>query len=382
MSELLSAVGPGSATLVADEIERLRDHVVLPRVRTTKGGVNKEWLLTLLAEAAREGRRRSTPTELAFAVTERYGFQARQTNPEDTIRKALFDTSKIVREWYEAHPEHRLCVLFSTSGRIDVFPDGLPDHADAREEIQAIRTLASQLPRIVREGMGLFARPISPVRITATWRERMARTFGADAVESASASDLALMSSLLYSWTTHGIEMSIRAFEGQIIAVERHPTHDVFAWDGALQWLDDAYRDYRLRQGEVIRLVVFEEGAKEAYVKSNEQWQNWVNHIEGRLVTDKVRVVLQVLPEWEAAMRDLLILPNALVVEFEGEDFPFNCWAHKGRAVRSITTAARAIADWRDHDIVFPIERPNAECFDELRRRLKASLKNASPVRG
>jgi len=366
----------GTAEEIASEIERIRDDVVLHRVRPSGGSAHKDRILTLLAEAVRAGRRQLPRGELVRNLTERYEYQPRPgTNPELAIRKALFDISRLAREWYEAHPEHRFCVLFTTGGRIDVFVNGLPATGADRDD-SMLRALASELPQIARNTTGLTSRPFVKVQEAPTLRARLERLFGAELVESASPADLSLVSDLLYAWTAHAIEMAIRAFDGQIIAVELHPTHDIAAWDGALQWLDDAYREYRLRQGEIIRLVVLEDETKRDLVEDNEAWDAWVAHIRSRLVTDEVRVILEPLPEWKDVLsRDLLILSDRLVMEFEREDFPFTCWAHRGRAVISITSAAEAIIRSRDAQNVFRITKPlNPDCFETLRKRLQASL--------
>jgi hypothetical protein len=237
------------------------------------------------------------------------------------------------------------------------------------------------LPRAVREVTGVAPTPAVHVPMTPSWRERMARTFGTDLVESTSASDLALISDVFYAMTTHSVEMAIRAFseKEQIIALERHPAHNISAWDGPLQWLDDAYREFRLRQGEIMRLVVLENAARQNFVDNKQSWNDWVTHIRHRLVTDKVRVVLEPLAEWnEAISRDLLILPDTLVVEFEQEDFPFSCSAHRGRAVLAITAAANAIVKCRDQRHVFSIENArNEKCFEQLFGLLEASVRGA-----
>jgi len=360
--------------LVAEELDRLREEVVRPRSRTDAGAV-KEQILTLLAEAARTGVRKVAPKDLLASLTARFAYTPRPgANAEMIVRKALYDIARQARDWYEAKPDHPIFVLVTSSGKIEVFESALPAKYDASETASALHQALLELPNLIRARTAAPARNISTVPSSvalAQFAKRFPELAPKIPPEYASAYE-----DVLYACTCYGIEMAVRAVrpDAEIIAVEHHPTHRIGAWDEPLLWLDTAYRHHRLRNGSIIRLVVMDDEESFSLATDDEKWTNWKAHIQRRLFTDKVRILIDPTPTWRNTIaRDLLILPDLFVIEFcGGEGFPFVMYARQGTDAARISSVAKEIAHLGETDRIASIDDPDDHSrFADIRKRLE-----------
>lgn len=372
---------PEENSRVSAEVSRLRDDVIVPRVRGGDAGASKEGILTLLSEAAERGERRVPPRLLAKSLSERFAFVPRAgANGETVVRKALYDIARQSRDWYEDHPGHSPLVLVSSSGKIEVIDGALPQRVDTAETALIQRDVFRRLPNILRTLSGSpewrfqdVPQDVAVAEFNQLFPEHAGRLQDEDIVT---------IQSSLYAAACFCIEMAARAVrpDATIIAVEHHPSHRFEAWDEPLLWLDSVYRSHRLRGGKVVRLVVIDPSECAVITEDETRWTNWKSHIRRRLFMDEVRVLIRPTDAWLGVInRDLLILPNVMVMQFCGGDaFPFAMRPITGQDASRITTVAQEIAESSEFDRISLMPKDTADDLrqiDDVKTRLREALR-------